>query len=84
LHKWGTTASTACECGEEDQTVEHVVFQCLIHRPPHGFHGLTVVDDEIINWLLNTCPEIYCHSQAMVRKSRLNDDDEEAACGCVL
>ena len=33
-------------------------FQCPIHRPPHGLHGLTVLDDETIEWLLNTCPEI--------------------------
>jgi len=24
-----------------------------------GLHGLTVLDDETIEWLLNTCPEIY-------------------------
>jgi len=46
------------ECGEEDQTIEHVVFQCPIHRPPYGLHGLTVLDDEIIDWLLNTCTKI--------------------------
>jgi len=37
------------------QTVDHVVLQCPIHRPPHG---LTVVDDETIEWLFNTCPKI--------------------------
>ena len=25
---------------------------------PHGLHGLTVLDDEITEWLLSTCPEI--------------------------
>ena len=48
----------ACECGVEEQTADLVVFQCLIHRPPDGLHGLTVLDDETIEWLLNTCPEI--------------------------
>jgi len=38
--------------------VDHVVLQCPIQRPPHGLHGLTVLDDETIEWLLNTCPEI--------------------------
>jgi len=56
LYKWGMASSTACECGAEEQTVGHVVLQCLIHRPPHGLHGLTVLDDETIEWLLNTCP----------------------------
>jgi len=26
--------------------------------PPHGLHGLTVLDDETTEWLLNTCPDI--------------------------
>jgi len=52
------TSSAACECGAEQQTVDHVVLQCSTHRPPHELHGLTVLDDETIEWLLNTCPEI--------------------------
>jgi len=52
--------SAACECGAEEQTVDHVVLQCAIHRPPHGLHGLTVLDDETIEWVLNTCPETLC------------------------
>ena len=58
LYKWGMASSAACECGAEEQTVHHVVLQCPIHRPPHGLHGLTAVDDETIEWLLNICPEI--------------------------
>jgi len=58
LYKWGMASSAACECGAEEQTVDHVVLQCPIHQSPHGLHGLTVVDDETIEWLLNTCPEI--------------------------
>jgi len=45
-------------CGAEEQIVDHVVLQCPILRPPHGLDGLAVLDDEIIEWLLNTCPEI--------------------------
>ena len=30
----------------------------IIHRPPDRVNGLTVVDDETLEWLLNTCPEI--------------------------
>jgi len=33
------------ECGAEEQTVDHVVLQCSIHRP---LHGLTVLDDGTI------------------------------------
>jgi len=48
----------ACECGAEEQTVDHVVPEGPIHRPPHGLHSLAVPDDETIEWMLNTCPEI--------------------------
>ena len=58
LYKWGVASSAACDCGAEEQTVNHVVLQCPIHWPPHGLHGLTVLDDETTEWLLNTCPEI--------------------------
>jgi len=58
LYKWGMVPSAACECGAEEQTVDHVVLQCPIHRPPHGLHSLAVLDDETIEWLLNTCPEV--------------------------
>jgi len=58
LYKWGMDTSAACACGAEVQTVDHVVLQWPIHRPPHGLHGLTVLDDETIEWLLNTCPEV--------------------------
>ena len=58
LCKSSMASFEACECGAEEQTVEHVVLQCPIHRPPHGLHGLTVLDDKTIAWLLNTCLEI--------------------------
>jgi len=51
-------SSAVCECDTEEQTVDPVVLQCPIHRPPYGLHDLTVLDDETTEWLLNTCPEI--------------------------
>jgi len=56
----GMAPSAACDCGTEEQIVDHVVLQCPIHRPPHGLHGLTVLDDGTIEWLLNACPEMLC------------------------
>ena len=58
LYKRGMAPTAACECGTEEQTIDHVVLQCPIHRPPHGLYGLTVLDDETTEWLLNICPEI--------------------------
>ena len=34
LYKWGMTPSSACECGTEEHTIDHVVLHCPIHRPP--------------------------------------------------
>jgi len=53
-----TCGYAACECGAEGQTVNHVVLQCPIHQPPHGLHGVTVLDDETTEWMLNICPKI--------------------------
>jgi len=58
LHKWGMAVFVICECGEEDHTVDHVVFQCPSHQPPHRLRGLTALSDETIDRLLNTCPKI--------------------------
>jgi len=42
----------------EEHTVDHVILHYEIHRPPYGVHGLTILDDETIERLLNTGPEI--------------------------
>ena len=55
-HKWSVAASAACECDAEDQTVNHAVLQCPIHRPPHGLHGLTVLDYETIRLAVDHLP----------------------------
>ena len=58
LYKWGTASSAACECGVEEQTVDHVILRCQNHQPPHGVNSLTVLVDEKIEWLLNTCRKL--------------------------
>jgi len=58
LYIWGMASTATYECGAEKKAVDHVVLQCPIRRPPHGLHGLMVLDDETTEWLLNTCPEI--------------------------
>ena len=57
LYKRGMASPVACECGAEQQAVDHVL-QCPIQRLPHGLHVLAVLDDETTEWLLNICPEI--------------------------
>ena len=36
MHKWGLASSPNCECGTSDQTTDHVLTACPIHRAPHG------------------------------------------------
>ena len=47
MHKWGLTPSPNCECGASEQTADHVLTACSIHRAPHGARGLTVLDDKL-------------------------------------
>ena len=51
MHKWGLAPSPNCECGASEQTADHVITACLIHRALHGARGLTVLDDETRCWL---------------------------------
>ena len=46
MHKWDLALSPNCECGASEQTADHVLTACPIHRAPHGARGLTVLDDE--------------------------------------
>ena len=58
MHKWGLAPSPNCECGASDQTADHVLTVCPIHRAPHRARGLTVLDDETRCWLNNTTASI--------------------------
>ena len=51
MHKWGHASSPNCECGASEQTADHVLTACSIHRAPHGARGLTVLDEETRCWL---------------------------------
>ena len=58
MHKWGLAPSPNCECGASEQTADHVLTACPIHRAPHGARGLTVLDDETRCWLNNITSSI--------------------------
>ena len=34
MKKWGLADSAACECGEPEQTADHIINNCQLHRPP--------------------------------------------------
>ena len=46
MYKWGLTPLLDCECGATDQTADHVISTCPIHRTPQGVAGQKVLDDD--------------------------------------
>ena len=58
MHKWGLAPSPNCECGASEQTADHILTACPIHRAPHGARGLTVLDDKTRCWLNDTTASI--------------------------
>ena len=58
MHKWGLAPSPNCECGASEQTADHVLTACPIHRAPHGARGLTILDDKTRCWLNSTIVSI--------------------------
>ena len=34
MKKWGLADSATCECGEPEQTADHIINSCQLHRPP--------------------------------------------------
>ena len=66
MHKWGSryfTDLSVWRCYNmgfvSEQTADHVLTACPIHRAPHGARGLTVLDDETRCWLNNTTASIW-------------------------
>ena len=53
MHKWGLAPSPDCECGANEQTADHLIFECPIHRAPRGIRGLLLLDDDTRSWLTN-------------------------------
>ena len=58
MHKWSLAPSPNCECGASEQTADHVLTACLIHRAPHEARGLMVLGDETQCWHNNTTASI--------------------------
>ena len=51
MHKWCLAPTSNCECGAAEQTAEHIVLTCPVHRAPTGIRGLTVLDVDTRCWL---------------------------------
>ena len=51
MHKWDLAPTSNCECGAAEQTAEHIILTCPVHRAPTGIRGLTVLDVDTRCWL---------------------------------
>ena len=59
MYKWGLAHLANCECGASEQTADHIISQCPIHRAPRGMFGLMVLDDETRCWLKSLTVSIW-------------------------
>ena len=53
MKKWGLVDSAACQCGEPEQSAEHIINTCPLYRPPSEA-GLFQVGPETRAWLHHT------------------------------
>ena len=80
MHKWGLAPSSNCECGASEQTADHVLTACPIHRAPHGARGLTVLDDELVAGLMASLPASDPGSAAVWGSKRINPRPQSCLC----
>ena len=80
LHKWGLAPSPNCECGASEQTADHVLTACPIHRAPHGVRGLTVLDDETRCCLITPLPASDPGSAAVWGSKEINSRPQFCLC----
>ena len=80
MHKWGLAPSLNCECGASEQTADHVLTACPIHRAPHGARGLTDLDDELDAGLMTSLPASDPGSAAVLCSKRINPRPQSCLC----
>ena len=80
MHKWDLAPSPNCECGASEQTADHVLTACSIHRAPHGARGLTVLDDELDAGLITPLPASDPGSAAAWGSKRINPRPQSCLC----
>ena len=58
MKRWGLKSTSECECGAPNQSVQHIMDDCTMHRPPNGERGLADLDEDTRIWLASTSLEI--------------------------
>ena len=78
MHKWGLGLSPNCECGASEQTADHVLTACPIHRAPHGARGLMVLNNETRCWLNKPASDL--GSAVALGRNRINTRPQSYLC----
>ena len=53
LHKWGFQDNPVCDCGNGDQTINHIVNECQRRKFNQGFEGIHVITPETIGFQIS-------------------------------
>ena len=72
MHKWGLAPSLNCECGASEQTADHILTACPIHRAPHGARGLMVWMMKLDAGLITPLPASDSGSSTVWGSKRIN------------
>ena len=54
MKKYGVREDPSCECGHNEQTADHIMYDCPKYHPPRGLSGLKNLDKETRAWLTST------------------------------
>ena len=68
MQKWGIVDSAQCECGDQLQTVEHIITTCPKHQQPSGERSLIDLDDRTLDWLASTELKLEGHTAEEKRR----------------
>ena len=51
MHRWGMCDTAACKCAAENQTADHILFNCKAFPPPQDIEDLSNPNDDRVKWL---------------------------------
>lgn len=53
LFRWNSVESPSCECGENEETIEHLINSCPIYKFQDGFEAIHKVTNAFLKWVVN-------------------------------
>ena len=53
LFKWNSVDSPNCECGEVEETIDHLINTCPIYKFQDGLRAIHMVSDSFLKWVIN-------------------------------